>query len=183
MDFKWWICLRGISYVVQIKLSVLLEGLQVLRGERWLLTSCYISEWEYNKTHLLYALWSVSYTSNRTPWTVVPGVHGTHYKHNPLVSSLVSNNNLSLLTYGCMRVGMLGHIPKYIGKTSNNNKILINNSFYCFTIQVVYTRILVKWGIRYIDKGFFVWIIPSMYLSHEAVNWASTINFACIQFY
>jgi len=40
--------------------------------------------------------------------------------------------------------------------------------------------------IRYIDEGFLVWIIPSMYLSHEAVNWVCTTGvavFAFIRFY
>jgi len=53
----------------------------------------------------------------------------------------------------------------------------------CCLIQVIYTRIIVKWGIRYIDEGFLIWIILSKCLSHEAVNWACTIGFACIRFY
>ena len=64
----------------------------------------------------------------------------------------------------------LGHIPRYMGRTSNNNKILINNSL-CFAIQVVYIQITITWDMRYIDEGFLIWIIPSMYLSHEAVIW------------
>jgi len=70
-----------------------------------------------------------------------------------------------------MSVGTLGHIPRYMGRMSNNNKMLINNSSWCFTIRIVYTRITVKWGIWYIDKGFLIWIISSMYLFHEAVIW------------
>jgi len=58
---------------------------------------------------------------------------------------------------------MPGHIPRYIGQTSNNNKILINNSLYCFAIRVVYTQIMVTRDIRYTDEGFLIWIIPSMY--------------------
>ena len=84
----------------ELKLSVLPEGLQVFRKERWLPTSCYILEWAYNKTHLLCALWPVPYTSKVTPRTVVPSMHGTHCKHNSLVSSSVFNNNLDLLIYG-----------------------------------------------------------------------------------
>ena len=89
---------------------------------------------------------------------VVPGMHGTHCKHNPLISSLVSNNNLSLLIYGCMCVGTLGHIHRYMGRMCNNNynKMLINNLLCCFAIWVVYTRITVTWDIRYIDEGFLV---------------------------
>ena len=98
-------------------------------------------------------------------------MHGTHRKHNPLVSSSLFNNNLSLLIYGCMCVGTLGHIPRYMGRMSNNNKMLINNSSCCFAIRDVYTRITVKWGIWYIDESFLIWIIPSTYLSHEAVIW------------
>jgi len=40
--------------------------------------------------------------------------------------------------------------------------------------------------IRYIDEGFLVWIIPSTYLSHKAVNWVCTAGvavFAFIRFY
>jgi len=56
-----------------------------------------------------------------------------------------------------------GHIPRYMCRTSNNNKMLINNSLYYFATRVVYTEITVTWGIRYIYEGFLVWIIPSMY--------------------
>jgi len=110
-------------------------------------------------------------------------MHGTHYKHNPLVSSSVFNSNLSLLIYEFMCVGTLGYIPRYMGRMSNNNKMLINNSSRCFANQVVYIRIMVTWDIKYIDEGFLVWIIPSTYLSHKAANWAYTIGFACIRFY
>ena len=170
---------------MQLKLPVLPEGLQVFWGERWLSTFCYIPEWPYNKTHLLYALRPVLYTSsNGTPWTVVPGMHRTHCKHNPLVLLSVSNNNLSLLIYRCMSMEHTPiHILKYMSQTSNNNKILINNSSCYFAIPVLYTHITVKWGIRYIDEGFLVWIIPSMYLSHEAVIWGCTTSFACIWYY
>jgi len=98
-------------------------------------------------------------------------MHGTHCKHNMLVSSLVC-------------IGTLGHIPRYMDRmSSNNNKMLIDNSLCCFTIRVIYTRITVTWDIRYIDEGFLVWIVPSMHLSHEAVNWACTTSFAYIRFY
>ena len=39
------------------------------------------------------------------------------------------------------------------------------------------------WDIKYIYEGFLVWLIPSTYLSHEAVNWACTTDFSCIWFY
>ena len=58
-----------------------------------------------------------------------------------------------------------------MGRMSNNNKMSINNLSRCFAIRVVYIRITVKWGIWYIDEGFLIWIIPSMYLSHEVVTW------------
>jgi len=38
------------------------------------------------------------------------------------------------------------------------------------------------WDIWYIDQGFLIWIIPSMYLSHEAVNWVCTADFAVFTF-
>ena len=52
-----------------------------------------------------------------------------------------------------------------------NNKMLINNSL-CFAIRVVYIKITMMWDIRYIDEGFLIWVILSMYLSYEAVIWA-----------
>ena len=71
---------------------------------------------------LLYALWQVPYTNNGTPWTVVPGMHGTHCKHCSLIPPLVSNNNLALLKCGYMCAGTLVHIPRHPGRTSNKNK-------------------------------------------------------------
>jgi len=82
-----------------------------------------------------------------------------------------------------MCVGILRHIPKYMDRMTNNNKMLINDSSYYFAVRVVYTQITVKWGIRYIDESFLVWIISSTYLSHEAIIWACITSFACIQFY
>ena len=79
--------------------------------------------------------------ATETPWVVVPNMYGTHYKHNSLVSSSVFNNDLSLLIYGYMSVGTLGHMPRYMDRMSNNNKILINNSSCCFVIRVVYTQV------------------------------------------
>jgi len=61
---------------------------------------------------------------------------------------------------------------------SNNNKVLINNSSCDLAIQVVYTRITVTWDIRYKDEGFLIWIIPSTYLSHEAVIWVVLLVFS-----
>ena len=120
-----------------------------------------------------------SRVSTGIAWVVVPGMYGTHCKHNPLVSSSVSNNNLGLLIYGCMCVETLGHIHRYMDRmSSNNNKVLISNSLYCFIIWLVYTQITVTWVIRYIDEGFLIWIIPSTYLSHEVVNWACTADFS-----
>ena len=56
----------------------------------------------------------------------------------PLVSSSVSNNKLILLIYGCMCIGTLEYIPRYMSRTSNNNKVLINNSSRGFAFRVVY---------------------------------------------
>jgi len=67
--------------------------------------------------------------------------------------------------------------------SNNNNKMSINNSLCYFVIQVVYTRITITWGIRYIDEGFLIWIISSTYLSREAVNWTCTNGFSCIRYY
>jgi len=40
--------------------------------------------------------------STETSQVVVPGMYKIHYKHNPLVSSSVFNNNLNLLIYESM---------------------------------------------------------------------------------
>jgi len=66
-----------------------------------------------------------------------------------------------------MCVETLGYIPRYMSKTSNNNKVLINN---CHAVLHFELYITVTWGIRYIDEGFLIWIILSTYLSYKAVN-------------
>ena len=112
--------------------------------------------------------------STGTSWVMVPGMYRTHYKHNLLILSSAFNNKLSLVINGCMWVETLGHIPRYMGRTSsnnNNNKRLINNLLYCFVIRIVCIQITITWDIRYIDEGFLVWIILSTYLSHEIVIW------------
>jgi len=69
-----------------------------------------------------------------------------------------------------------------MGRTNSNNNKRCQLITHCmFAIRAIYTRITVTWGIRYIDEDFFVWIIPSTYLSHEVINWACTAGFACIQ--
>jgi len=40
------------------------------------------------------------------------------------------------------------YILRYMGRTSNNNKMLLNNSLYCFAIQVVWTQITETWVTR-----------------------------------
>jgi len=62
-----------------------------------------------------------------------------------------------------------GQIPRYMGQTSKNNKILINNSLTYFTIRVVYIQMTITWGIWYRDESFLIWIISSTYLSYEAI--------------
>jgi len=78
----------------------------------------------------------------------------------------------SAYSYMDVCVRTLGRIPRYIGRTSNNNKMLINNSLCCFAIRVVYTRSTVIWGIHsdYGNMGHkvYIWgfsclVIPLMY--------------------
>jgi len=77
---------------------------------------------------------------------VVPGMYGTHCKHNSLVLSSVSNNISSSL-YVDGGVKAWTHIGTYeIDERHNNNKITINSSLCCFTDRVVYTRITITWG-------------------------------------
>jgi len=148
---------------VQLNHSVRPEGLQVTEGSAdFLLLGTILKRASY-KTHLytlhnfVHKQWNIL---GRGPWM------RAHCKHNQLVLSSVSNNNFSLLIYGCMCIGILGHKPRYMGRLSNNNNILINNSL-CSAIRVVYIQITKMWDIRYIDEGFVVQIIPSTYLSHE----------------
>ena len=49
--------------------------------------------------------------------------------------------------------------------------------------QVVWTQMMMAWGIWYIDEGFLVWIIPSTYQSHESTIWACTTSFVHICVY
>ena len=116
------ICVRvysGPRYVVQLKLQILHEGLQVTDGSAGSLPSWYHPESASYKT-LMYALRLVLYTSNGTPWTVVPDIYGTYCNHCSLTPPLVSNNNLALLRCG-YSAETLVHISRHLGKTSNNN--------------------------------------------------------------
>ena len=97
---------------------------------------------------------------------------GTSYKYDP---SILYQFQLQASTCSyideCVLRCTTGHIPKYMGWGSNNNKMLLNNSLCCFAIGVVYIQITIMWSIWYIDKGFLVWIIPSTYLSHKIIIW------------
>ena len=115
MHINMYSCLQWYWYVVQLKLYVLLEGLQVFRGVCWHPISCYILEWAYNKTLLYSTSQSAPYTSNGTPWTVVSGMQGTNCKHCSLIPTSVSNNNLGLFRCGCMCARTLLHIPRHMG--------------------------------------------------------------------
>jgi len=63
-------------------------------------------------------------------------------------------------TYSYMDVCRMEHTPvrilRYMGRKSNNNKILINNSLCCFAIRIVYIQITITWDMWYIDEGFLV---------------------------
>jgi len=111
----------GIRYVMQLKLSVRPEGLQVTEGSAGSLLLGTILKRASYKTRL-YAFRPIPYTSNGTPWTVVLGVDETYYKHCSLIPPLVSNNNLALLRCGYMCARTLVHISKHLGRMSNNNK-------------------------------------------------------------
>jgi len=79
------------------------------------------------------------WVSSETSCAVVPRMYGTHCKHNPLFHHQFS---ITILTHSYMDACGLEltpvHILKYIGRMSNNNKMLINNSLCYFTIRVVY---------------------------------------------
>jgi len=72
-------------------------------GDHWLPNSCYIHEGAYNKTHLLYACGQFRNTSNGTPWVVVLGMYGTHYKHYRLF-----HHQFSIITSAYSYVCVLG---------------------------------------------------------------------------
>jgi len=138
----------GINYVMQLKLSVLPEASRCSEGSAGSLPLfIFLNGRNIGPTFCTpcdrFRTPAMKYPS---PWSWV--CTGPHCKHTSLVSSTVFNNNLSLLIYGCMCIGMLGHIPRYMGRMSNNNNMLINNLSCYFAIRVVYTQITVKWGIR-----------------------------------
>jgi len=85
----------GIRYVVQI-IFRFNRGPAVTEGSGGSLLLGTILKRASYKT-FLYPLRPVPYTSNGTPWTMVPSTHGTDCKHYPLIPPLVSNNNLALL--------------------------------------------------------------------------------------
>jgi len=119
---------------VQLNLPVRPEGLQVTEGSAGSLFLGTILKRTFYKT-LLYALWPVPYTSNGTPWTMVPDMPGTHCKHYSLIPLLESNNNLYLLRCGYMCAGTLVHISRHLGRT--NNRCQDNNSLSCFATRFV----------------------------------------------
>ena len=65
------------------------------------------------------------------------------------------------------------HMPRYMGRTSNNNKILINNLSCCFVSRVVYTQNTVTWGIRYIYSWGFLCLDYSFNI---LVSWSRKLN-------
>jgi len=111
----------GIRYVMQIKLPVRPEGLQVTEGSTGSLF--FVPSWK-----------RASYKTLLTPrdrfrppateqsWVMVPSMYGTHCKHSSLIPPLISSNSLDLLRCGCMCARMLLHIPRHMGRTSNKNK-------------------------------------------------------------
>ena len=80
----------------------------------------------------------------RPPWAVVPGMHGTHYKHSslkPYKFPII----IILFISGCMCTGMLGYISKHmnqmINKISNNNQSIndnIRNVWYSVSLSFRY---------------------------------------------
>ena len=134
MDINMCSFYNGIRYVVQLKLLILREGLQVIEGSAYFLPSWYHPGKASYKT-LFFALRSVPYTSNEIPWIVVLSMHETHCKHCSLIPLLVFNNSLGLLRCGCMCAGTLLHIPRHMGRMSNNNKILKMEIYDLFVLN------------------------------------------------
>ena len=65
--------------------------------------------------------------------------------------------------------------------------LFISEFLYCFpisviikTTRIVWTQLIVTWGLKYIYEGFLIWIIPSTYQSHESVIWACITSFVHI---
>ena len=119
---------------MHLNLPVRPEGLQVTEGSSGSLLLGTILKRTSDKT-LLYALWPVPYTSNGTPWIVVPGMYGTHCKHYSLIPLLESNNNLDLLRCRYICAKTLVHIPRHLGRT--NNRCQDNNSLSCFATRFI----------------------------------------------
>ena len=114
------ICVRvysGIRYCALYPVwPVVLQGTEGRAG-----SLIHVMTRAYNKTLLFSLAAGFRFHATEQSWTVIPGMYGVHCKHSSLIQPFVSNNNLDLLIYGCMWVGRSpSHIPRYMGKTSNN---------------------------------------------------------------
>ena len=132
----------GIKYVVQLQLPDLPEGLQVSDGsvDSLLLLHSWIGI-QYDPPSCCLAADSESAPEHLGSWSWVctgPTVNITYWFHHQF--------SMTTSTYSYMDARGMEHTPihilRYMGRTSNNNNImLINNSLCCFAIRVVYTRI------------------------------------------
>ena len=105
-------------------------------------------------------------------WVAVPDRHETNCKHSSWVSSLVFNNNLTLLRCEYMCAGTLVHIPRHLSKTSDNNKRcqLIIHCMFCNSgrINLVYD------DMRYMVYG---WGFPCLNYSFDVlISWSHKLG-------
>ena len=156
---------------MQLKLSVLPEGLHVFRGEAGSLPP---------------VIFLNGHTKRSTSFTPFGRFHTTTMKHpgpwsqactKPIVNiTRWFLHQFPITASTCSYIDVCGmkctpiHILRYMGQKSNNNKMLNNNLSCFFSIRVIYTRITVTWDIRYIYEDFLIWIIPSTYQSYDVVN-------------
>jgi len=98
-------------------------------------------------------------------------MHEMHCKYCLLIPPLVFNNNLNLLIYGCMCVWTRRHIPKYMDRMSNNNKMLINNS------RAILQFGLYTLGIRWSETKVYRWVFSCLdYSFNILVSWSRKLS-------
>jgi len=110
-------------------------------------------------------------------WAVVPDMCKTHCKYCSLIPPLVSKNNLALLICGYMCDGMLVHISRHLGKTSNNNKrcqLCIRCMLYRVCFDQVLHQILGLWSLLYytcLHPTLHLCSIPPVFCSYLIIPW------------
>ena len=129
---------------MQLKLSVLPESLQVIEG-----SASSLSPITFLNRHNIRSTSCRPYGRFRPPATEHPGLWSRACTGLTVNITCWFHHQFSITTstYSYMDVDgiecMLVHILRHMGRTSNNNKILINNSLCYFAIRIVYIQIMI----------------------------------------